>query len=106
MAGREDVSLSPHAVTAPEVPPSGFRLALIAQDNLFITSWVVHPGGAPDSLVHGLCTGNAVYSVVKLHEGDRPSHLLPRWESSLATDFRKILQKFFSASTVEPVFSY
>src|SRR5699024_4740401 len=68
MAGREDVSLSPHAVTAPEVPPSGFRLALIAQDNLFITSWVVHPGGAPDSLVHGLCTRNAVCSVVKVPE--------------------------------------
>ena len=66
MAGREEVSLSPHAVTAPEVPPPGFRLALIAQDNRFITSWVVHPGGASDSLVHGLCTRNAVYSVVNV----------------------------------------
>ena len=75
MAGREEVSLSPHAVTAPEVPPSGFRLALIAQDNLFITSWVVRPGGAPDSLVHGLCTRNAVYSVVKL-QGERLFALL------------------------------
>ena len=25
-------------------------------------------GVAPDSLVHGLCTGNAVYSVVKLRK--------------------------------------
>jgi len=47
------------------MPFSGLRLALIAQGSLLITSLAVHHGGAPNSLVHGLCTRNAVYSVVK-----------------------------------------
>ena len=33
LGGREEVSLSPHAVTAPEMPLSGFRLALIARNS-------------------------------------------------------------------------
>ena len=28
--------------------------------------WLVLLGGAPDSLIHGLCTRNAVYSVVNV----------------------------------------
>ena len=106
LGGREEVSLSPHAVTATRSATSGFQACVDRSGQPVHHLLDCHLRGAPDSLVHGLCTGNAVYSVVKLHEGDRPSHLFPRWESSLATDFRKILQKFFSASTVVPVFSY
>ena len=107
LGGREEVSLFPHAVTASRSAAFGDQAGVDRSEQPCLSPpGAVHLRGAPDSLVHGLCTGNAVYSVVKLHEGDRPSHLLPRWESSLATDFRKILQKFFSASTVEPVFSY
>ena len=35
-------------------------------EQLGFTSLAVRFGGAPDSLVYGICTGNAVYSVVKL----------------------------------------
>ena len=38
----------------------------IKKTALSITSWAVRLGGAPDSLVHGLCTRNAVYSIVKV----------------------------------------
>ena len=38
----------------------------IKKTALSITSWAVRLGGAPDSLVHGLCTRNAVYSVVNV----------------------------------------
>ena len=40
----------------------------IKKTSLYITSWAVRLGGAPDSLVHGLCTRNAVCSVVKVPE--------------------------------------
>lgn len=66
MAGREEVSLSPHTVLASEVPLPGSRLALIAGNSLLFTSLAVRLGGAPDLLVYGLCTDNAVYSLVKL----------------------------------------
>ena len=69
MAGREEVSLSTHSIIAPEVPPSGFRLTLIAGNSLPFASLAVRSGGAPNSLLYGICTNNAVYSVVKLHEG-------------------------------------
>ena len=82
LGGREEVSLFPHAVTASRNAAFGFQTD-VDRSEQFCSSppGAVHLRGAPDSLVHGLCTGNAVYSVVKLHEGDRPSHLLPRWGS-------------------------
>ena len=107
LGGREEVSLSPHAVTASRNAAFGFQAGVDRSEQPCLSPpGAVHLRGAPDSLVHGLCTGNAVYSVVKLHERDRPPHLFSRLESSLTTDFRKILQKFFSASTVASVFSY
>ena len=66
MAGREEVSLSPHTVLAPEVPLPGSRLALIARNSLLFTSLAVRLGGAPDLLVYGLCTDNAVYLIVNV----------------------------------------
>src|SRR5699024_7228259 len=36
----------------------------------------VHLRGVPDSLVHRLCTGNAVYEIVKLHIGRM---FFPQW---------------------------
>ena len=96
LGGREEVSLSPHAVIASRSAAFGDRAGVDRSEQPCLSPpGAVHLRGAPDSLVHGLCTGNAVYSVVKLHEGDRPPHLFPRWESGLTTDFRKILQKFF-----------
>ena len=96
LGGREEVSLFPHAVTASRNAAFGFQAGVDrSKQSCPSPPGAVHLRGAPDSLVHGLCTGNAVYSVVKLHEGVRPSHLLPRWESGFGLYFPHVFQKIF-----------
>lgn len=95
LAGREEVSLSPRALIAPDVPPSGSQRRRSLRNSLSITSWLLHLRGVLHSLMRGLCTCSAVYSVVKLHERDRPSHLFPRWESGFGLCFSHVFQKIF-----------
>ena len=96
LGGREEVSLSPHAVIAPRNAAFGVQAGVDrSEQSCSSPPGAVHLRGAPDSLVHGLCTGNAVYSVVKLHEGDRPPHLFPRWESGFGLCFSHVFQKNF-----------
>ena len=69
LGGREEVSLFPHAVTASRSAAFGDQAGVDRSEQPCLSPpGAVHLRGAPDSLVHGLCTGNAVYSVVKLHE--------------------------------------
>ena len=101
LGGREEVSLFPHAVTASRNATFGFQAGVDrSKQSCSSPPGAVHLRGAPDSLVHGLCTDNAVYSVVKLHEGDRPSHLLPRWEGGFDPLFIRFFINFFLVGCV------
>ena len=46
----------------------------------------------PDSLVHRLCTGNAVYEIVKLHIGRM---FFPQWVGTDTLHLLSVIQKFF-----------
>ena len=52
----------------------------------------VHLRGVPDSLVHRLCTGNAVYEIVKLHIGRM---FFPQWVGTDTLHLLSVIQKFF-----------
>lgn len=59
--------------------------------------WAVHLGGAPDSLVHGLCTRNAVYSIVKVQRrGETCPSINTDKKSKKQALQMKLYQKYFA----------
>ena len=69
----------------------------IKKTALSITSWAVRLGGAPDSLVHGLCTRNAVCSVVKVPEKGKVVPLINTDKKSKKRALQmKLYQKYFA----------
>ena len=97
LGGREEVSLFPHAVTASRNAAFGFQAGVDrSKQSCPSPPGAVHLRGAPDSLVHGLCTDNAVYSVVKLHEGTDPLTYFPVGRVVLVYDFPMFSKSFFN----------
>ena len=98
LGGREEVSLFPHAVTASRSAASGFQACVDRSDQPCLSPpWAFHLRGAPASLVHGLCTDNAVYSVVNMREGELdPLTYFPVGRVVLVYDFPMFSKKFFN----------
>ena len=93
LGGREEVSLTPMQSSRPEMPLSGIRADVDRSEQSYSSPpGAVHLRGVPDSLVHRLCTGNAVYEIVKLHIGRM---FFPQWVGTDTLHLLSVIQKFF-----------
>ena len=93
LGGREEVSLTPMQSSRPEMPLSGYQADVDRSEQSYSSPpGAVHLRGVPDSLVHRLCTGNAVYEIVKLHIGRM---FFPQWVGTDTLHLLSVIQKFF-----------
>jgi len=79
LGGREEVSLSAHAVIAPGVPPPGYRLVLIARGSLKKSRCAAGHGGTACNARTWVMYQKCRYVVVKVRIGDlkQPPHITP-----------------------------
>lgn len=84
---------NPYAVIAPWNATFGYQADVDRSEQSYSSPpGAVHLRGVPDSLVHRLCTGNAVYEIVKLHIGRM---FFPQWVGTDTLHLLSVIQKFF-----------